>query len=119
ERGYECVRHWNHDRRRVNEWNMLVTGGAISEKRGRPIVERESMMIPPEDGYNPVSPGGEAVALELGWVGLLRRWMDVARRAGVDALSTSSFRPGDPSNLTLSRGIAFLLDLPDPAPGVT
>ncbi|HEU4730130.1 MAG TPA: hypothetical protein VFT22_19665, partial [Kofleriaceae bacterium] len=117
-RVYQCLRNWNLDRRRVNEWKMLVAGGAVSEKRGRPIVEPESMMIPPEDGYNPVNPGGEAVALELGWVGLLRRWMDVARRAGVDALATTPLVPGDPSNLALSRGIAFLLDLPDPAPGV-
>jgi hypothetical protein len=119
-RVYQCMRNWNLDRRRVNEWKTLVTGGAVSEHRGRPIVEPESMMLTPlpDDGWNPVNPTGEAVAVELGWVPLLRRWLDMARRAGVDVTSTGSFRPGDPSNLALSRGLAYLLDLPDPAPGV-
>lgn len=117
-RVYQCFRNWNLDRRRVNEWKMLVAGGAVSEKGGRPITQPESTMIPPavEDGWNPVNTAGEAVANQLGWVELLRRWVDVARRAGSDVLADAPLRPGDPSNVLLSRGLAYLLDLPDPRP---
>jgi hypothetical protein len=110
---YQCFRNWNLDRRRVNEWKMLVAGGARSEKRGRPAAEPDPMMLAPDESWRPQSPG-EDVANRVGWVPLLRRWLDVARRADADVTATGSLRPGDPSNLDLSRGLAFLLDLPDP-----
>jgi hypothetical protein len=112
-RVYQCFRNWNLDRRRVNEWKMLVAGGARSEKRGRPAAEPDPMMLAPDESWRPQSPG-EDVANRVGWVPLLRRWLDVARRADADVTATGSLRPGDPSNLDLSRGLAFLLDLPDP-----
>jgi hypothetical protein len=118
DRVYQCFRNWNLDRRRMNEWKMLVAGGAVSEKRGRPLAEPESTMIAPDaaDAWRPANADGEAVANELGWVETLRRWMDVARRNGGDVLSDAPLRPGDRSNVELSRGLAYLLDLPNPRP---
>jgi hypothetical protein len=57
----------------------------------------------------------ERTALSMGWVPMLRAWLDVARDPNVSAVSPSSLRPGYPGNLELSRGLAFLLDLPEPA----
>jgi hypothetical protein len=57
---------------------------------------------------------GEGVANQIGWVEVLRRWVDVARRTGNDVTAETVMRPGDPTNLALSQGLAFLLDLPDP-----
>jgi hypothetical protein len=113
---YQCFRNWNLDRRRVNEWKMLIAGGARSEKRGRPAAEPDPLMLSPDENWRPQSPG-EDVANRIGWVPVLRRWLDVARRGGDDVTADSVLRPGDPSNLELSRGLAFLLDLPDPAGG--
>ncbi|HET7504967.1 MAG TPA: hypothetical protein VFK02_28280 [Kofleriaceae bacterium] len=110
---YQCFRNWNLDRRRVNEWKMLITGGARSEKRGRPAAEPDALMLPPDENWRPQAPG-EDIANRIGWVPVLRRWLDVARRAGNDVTAPTVLRPGDPSNLELSRGLAFLLDLPDP-----
>lgn len=112
-RVYQCFRNWNLDRRRVNEWKMLIAGGARSEKRGRPPAEPDPLMLSPDENWRPQSPG-EGVANQLGWVELLRRWFDVARRAGNDVTAQTVMRPGDPTNLALSQGLAFLLDLPDP-----
>jgi hypothetical protein len=113
-RVYQCFRNWNLDRRRVNEWKMLIAGGARSEKRARPAAEPDALMLPPDENWRPQS-DGEKVANQIGWVPVLRRWLDVARRAGNDVTAADAvLRPGDPTNLELSRGLAFLLDLPDP-----
>ena len=112
---YQVFRNWNLDERRVNEWKMLVTGGAVSEKGGSPA-NPDSMQPTARAGWSVFSERGEPTANATGWVPLLKRWVDMARRPGVDSESTTSFRPGDPSNLQLSRAIAYLLDLPDPEP---
>lgn len=111
---YQVFRNWNLDRRRVNEWRMIVQGDALSEKGGAPD-RRDPAIAPLPDAWRSTSPAGEAVATRLGWLPLFRRWLDMAGRPGQDAASTDSFRPGDPSNADLSRAVAFLLDQTPPA----
>lgn len=111
---YQVFRNWNLDRRRVNEWRMIVQGDALSEKGGAPD-RRDPAMAPLPDTWRSTSAAGEAVATRLGWLPLFRRWLDMTGRPGQDAASADSFRPGDPSNADLSRAVAFLLDQTPPA----
>ena len=87
----QVFRDWNLNHRRVNEWRMLVEGGAFNE------------------------PDSPATASLLGWVPLLNRWLDMAHRPGQDSHGTARFRPQDPPNVDLSRALASLLSLPLPA----
>jgi len=120
----QAFRNWCIDRRRVNEWRMLVAGGAVSEKAGHPELPDRAMPRPSEPGWHPdpAVAGGERLANALGWVPLLRQWMDLlgdlARdpaAAGGDALAAAARRPDVPANAELSRAVAFLFDLPNPA----
>lgn len=111
---YQVFRNWNLDRRRINEWRMIIQGDALSEKGGAPD-RRDPAMAPLPDTWRSTSPAGEPVATRMGWLPLFRRWLDMAGRPGQDASSAASFRPGDPSNADLSRAIAFLLDQTPPA----
>ncbi len=114
---YQVFRNWNLDLRRVNEWKMLISGDATSEKRGAPgdpdPLQPETPLPDPTDlrGHE-----GEPTANRLGWVGTLTRWLDAARRPGVDMTEEQPFRPGDPTKLELSRAMAYLFDMPDPGP---
>lgn len=110
---YQVFRNWNLDRRRINEWRMLVGGGAISEKRGD--VTAADPAAPTEAGWTAGPVGGEKFSNQLGWVNVLRSWLDMARRPGTDTRAQSSFKPGDPKNLELSQALAFLFDMRDPA----
>ena len=107
-------RNWNLDRRRVNEWRMLIAGEAVNEKHGAADRRDPAMSAELTDSYQSPIGDGEPWARKLGWVNVLRRWMDVARRPTVDTQAATSLRPGDPTNLQLSQGLAFLLDLPVP-----
>ncbi len=112
-RVYQVFRNWNLDRRRENEWKMLVLGGAVSEKRGDATAADAA--LPPADPPPAVlTPAGEVTANAAGWVNVLRRWVEMARSPLSDTTDASSFRPGNPSNLELSRAMAFLLDMRDP-----
>jgi hypothetical protein len=110
---YQVFRNWNLNHRRINEWQMLIGGGAISEKGGAPASPDPLQSVP--SGWTAATPAGEGVANQLGWVPLMERWLDVASRPGVNSLADEAFRAGDPTNRTLSEGIAFLLDLAMPA----
>jgi hypothetical protein len=112
-RVYQVFRNWNLDRRRVNEWKMLVLGGARSEKRGD-AAATDPAMAPPDGEWRLRVPNGEDTANSLGWVRLLRAWLDMARRPEQDATADVAFRPGEPTNRALSRGLAYLLDMPEP-----
>ena len=114
-RVYQVFRNWNLDRRRVNEWKTLVIGGAESEKRGDPA-GADPAMPPVDANWFLRTPRGQSTAESMGWVPLLRSWIDMAKRPEADAQSTAPFRAGRPSNLALSRGMAWLLDLADPVP---
>ena len=52
--------------------------------------------------------------MRMGWVPLLRAWMDIVRRPGQDSLAATSFRPENPTNHELTRAMAWLLDMTDP-----
>jgi hypothetical protein len=111
---HQVFRNWNLNHRRVNEWQMLIGGSAISEKRGAPAAADPLQPSAPS-GFAALTPTGEGIANRLGWVPLLERWLDVASRPGIDSLAEKAFREGDPTNKRLSEGLAFLLDLPMPA----
>jgi hypothetical protein len=111
-RVYQVFRNWNLDRRRENEWKMLILGGAVSEKRGDASATDAAL---PLDAPAVLTAAGEATANAAGWVNVLRSWVEMARSPLSDTSdTTSSFRPGNPSNLALSRAMAFLLDMRDP-----
>lgn len=115
-RAYQVFRNWNLDRRRINEWRMLVLGGAVDEKAGTPAAPDFAMGATPS-GYAAAAPDGDAIARRLGWIPMLREWLDMSSRSGIDAAQAPAFRPGLPGNAALSRALAFLLDqTPPPAP---
>jgi hypothetical protein len=87
----KVFRDWNLNHRRVNEWRMLVEGRAYAEA------------------------DTDATANLVGWAPLFTRWLDMAHRPGISSHAPTSFRPGDPTNLALSKSLAFLLELPTPA----
>ena len=113
----QVFRNWNLDRRRVNEWKMMVSGGAASERRGDYRTVEEAAPIDPSDAGENFSDAfierrkaAEAIVLEHGWLGVFRSWVDMASRARTDTTSTEVFRPGVPANRDLSRAMAYLLD---------
>lgn len=110
---WQVLRNWNLDQRRVNEWRMLVSGNAVSEKRGQP--DRADPLQPavPADFRSP-TPGGEPVANRLGWTQSFKQWLDMAAQPGNDSHADTAPRAGATANVELSRAVAFLLDLPAP-----
>jgi len=121
----QVFRNWSLERRRVNEWRMLIAGGAFGEKGLHP--EGRDPMMPADTPaawtsplFNPAARApfdeGEAAARQLGWVPLLRKWLDVAARPNQNVLSDERFNPNDPPPHALSRGLAYLLDMTDPVP---
>jgi hypothetical protein len=115
---YQIFRNWSLDRRRVNEWRMLIAGGALSEKHGQPT-SYDSTMAKPELAswtapMGAASEEAEKTALKMGWVPLFRQWFDMSSRPDVKPLAEESLNPNNPTNRELSRGMAFLLDLADP-----
>ena len=121
---FQVFRNWNLDRRRVNEWRMLVAGGARSEKEGAPTRFDESMLRPPDPptwrapmdtAAADVIQEAERTALEMGWVPLFREWFDMTRRPTVDSLADERLNPNNPTNRAMTRAMAWLLDMPEPA----
>jgi hypothetical protein len=113
---YQVFRNWSLDRRRVNEWRMLVAGGALSEK-GESADGYDSAMTQPRDpAWTPQVAQGEATASARGWARVFRDWLTMAGKGGEDATNPAGngAGPGAPSNLDLSRAIAFLFDTPSP-----
>src|SRR5262249_19816950 len=47
----QVFRNWCLDRRRVNEWRMMVAGGALSEKGGHPELPDPAMPRPIDIGW--------------------------------------------------------------------
>ena len=131
---HQVFRNWSLDRRRINEWRMLVAGGAVSEKGGHPD-KADPAMLQPLNANNWTAPlakfsagnaaaeqkaqeaiaEGEAAALTMGWVPLFREWFDMAKRPDVNTTATERFKPANPTNRALSRGMAFVMDIEDPA----
>lgn len=131
EKVYQVFRNWNLDRRRVNEWRTLVAGNAFSEKGADragyddqmlrhqgpadPASWREALLGPIATPTQTAFDRGEATARQLGWVRMMREWMDVAGSPGQNPLDdTTAMRPGNPTNQSLGRAMAWLFDLSDP-----
>jgi hypothetical protein len=116
-RVYQVFRNWNLDRRRVNEWKTMVSGGAESERRGDYRAAEEASPVDRADAGETFSDAfiagrraAEATVLERGWLGVFRSWVDMTSRARTDSTATEVFRPGEPTNLDLSRAMAYLID---------
>jgi hypothetical protein len=90
----QVLRNWCLDRRRVNEWRMMVAGGALSES----------------GAADPTAAAGEKVANALGWAPLLRRWIGMVQAGGDPEDQT--VRAGGFKNSELSQALSFLLDSP-------
>jgi hypothetical protein len=110
---YQVFRNWNLQQRRVNEWQMLVGGNAVSEKRGQPKLP-DAMQPGVPAGWTALTEGGEKFANQMGWLPLMQKWLDAAGRPGVNSLADTRLHEGDPTNKELSQGVAFLFDLPMP-----
>ena len=130
---FQVFRQWNLDERRVNEWRMLVQGGADRDQSdpvhadpgmrpnpvpGAPAYVNAAQNAPPA----PPAPAPDVVARALGWVPLWRAWSRMASDVTADSSSavpmsyTPSVTLGDgtqlqPSNADLTNAIRFLLDL--------
>ena len=70
----QIFRNWNLDRRRENEWRMLVEGGAYSDKGTDPSRYDEALLQPKDPDTGAGLPAGEAFANQLGWIPLMRQW---------------------------------------------
>lgn len=115
----QVFRRWNLDERRLNEWRMVVSGRAASEKvpGGGP----DPLLSTPAHAGPAGAALGEPVATALGWVPLWRAWLRVATDPGADVesavampytpVTTLSDGVRRPTNAELSLGIRFLLDL--------
>jgi hypothetical protein len=113
----QVFRNWNLDRRRVNEWKMMVSGGAESERRGDYRAAEEAASVDAADAnavFTDAFVAGrrsaEATVLDKGWLGVFRSWVDMASRARTNTSDTQVFRPGEVSNRDLSRAMAYLID---------
>ncbi|HYI00864.1 zinc dependent phospholipase C family protein [Hyalangium sp.] len=107
---YQVFRNWNLDRRRLNEWRMILTGGAHSEKSAPG--EYDSALPHPRDTDWSAGAPGEDTANDMGWVPVLREWL--ARAAQRSSVIDPVAPVNGPASRELSRALAFLLDLPDP-----
>ncbi len=113
----QVFRNWNLDRRRVDEWKTIVSGGAASERRGDFQATEEAVSIDPldageqfTDAFVEQRRAADTVVRDLGWLGVFRAWVDMAGRSRTDTTSDEVFRPGTPSNRDLSRAMAYLID---------
>lgn len=112
-KAWQVLRNWNLDHRRANEWCMLIGGNAVSEKHG--AADRSDVLQPlmPAAHRTPAA-AGEGVANQLGWTRAFGQWLDMASQRANDSVQDRAARAGVPTNLQLSRAVAYLLDLPSP-----
>ena len=113
---HQVLRNWNLDRRRVNEWRMIVSGGALSEKGVTPEAYDAAMHEPRDPAWRPGVTTNEHTLRALGWVPTLRAWARMAARhdhSAIDGLAPAA-GVGFPPNQELSRALAYLFDMPDP-----
>jgi hypothetical protein len=112
---YQVFRNWNLNHRRANEWRMLISGGAVSEKAGRP---RDPDPLQPEfpAAQRGPSAAGADIANRIGWAPLLKQWLDMARRTEMDTYDATVRHAGEFSNRDLSRALAYVLHQPGPDP---
>lgn len=94
---HRVFRNWDLDRRLVDEWRLLVHGGAR--------VDAATAALP-----------GATVLHQEGFVGTLRKWMNVVDRVTESAISDAPSADGgdEPTNHALSLAMAHLFDLTEP-----
>jgi hypothetical protein len=118
----EVFRKWNLDERRLNEWRMLVAGGARSEKLGDPESADPLMRIRTTPHPGADTQAGEEIATAMGWIPMWRAWIrmasDPAADTGADLAMPYSTQyeaadgtPTRPTNAELSNGVRYLLEL--------
>jgi hypothetical protein len=120
---FRVFRQWNLDERRVNEWRMVVHGGAASE-RYQPVGSPAGTLA--DEGVRPQAPAspiatGETLANAMGWVPMWRAWTRMAADPLSDATAASAERHTPvvnsaagrtpPTNQELTDAMRFLLDL--------
>ena len=90
-------RNWSLDRRLVDEWREIVTGGAM--------VDATAAADP-----------GQSTLMQQGWIPTLRKWLRVVDDQAVGAAdgAARSAGPNEPTNLALSQAMAHLLSMPAP-----
>lgn len=126
----QVFRRWNLDERRLDEWRSLMTGHGATAAPADPMNGTVNRMLrTPPATYNAQNlPAGRAIAEAMGWLPLWRAWLRVAAltaatpAANVGSNSTAGNPlvtfpgggpPRRPTNLELTNGIRFLLDLGD------
>jgi hypothetical protein len=119
---HQVFRQWNLDERRVNEWKMLIAGGAQSEKGSHP--ERaDSGMRPAPDDYVSRAPEGEPIATNLGWLNAFKAWKAIGADTQADGtidrahsasptLRLAGQQPRQATARELTNAMRFLFDLP-------
>jgi hypothetical protein len=115
---YQVFRNWSLDRRRINEWRMLVAGGALNEK-GQAADGYDSAMTQPRDpgwALRGLPPEAEATVLARGWARVLREWLIMSGNTAQNGIDPAGRGAGAeaPANVDLSRAVAFMFDMPDP-----
>jgi hypothetical protein len=113
---YQVFRNWSLDRRRINEWRMLVAGRALSEKFEAADSYDSAMTQPRDANWKAQVVAGERFALDRGWARVLREWLTMAGKTAENAVNATGHGagPAAPTNQQLSQALAFLFDLPDP-----
>lgn len=110
----QVFRNWSLDRRRVNEWRMLVAGNALSEKGGAADGYDAAMPQPRDPSWRNQVPAGEPVVRQKGFVPLLRAWLAMASQTTQSAIDPSAADSDGVSNRELSLAMAHLFDMPEP-----
>lgn len=111
-------RQWNLDERRINEWRMLICGGAQAEPTDAELPRIGAAAAPPA-----VMAGTETLANAIGWVPAFRAWQRIATDPVEDCMSDrpAPYNPivrvgagldVQPSNQQLTEVMRYLLDLP-------
>jgi hypothetical protein len=113
---YQVFRNWSLDRRRLNEWRMLVGGHALSEKFEAADSYDSAMTQPRDPAWKTQVAAGERFALDRGWAPALREWLTMAGKNDQNAVDAAGHGagPSAPTNQQLSQALAFLFDLPNP-----
>lgn len=122
----QVFRRWNLDERRLDEWRSLMTGHGATAVPADALVGAQNPMIRTQPtGYQPQPEAGRVLAEAMGWLPLWRTWLGVAGTVGQDVASNAaapasrplvSFPDGTskrPTNLDLTNGVRYLLDMGD------
>ncbi len=128
---FQVFRNWSLDRRRINEWRMLVAGKGRSDKPAGAAAAYDPAMpqgdLAPEVGVelwrapldfatdDDALPMGEGAARGFGWIPTLREFSRlVAEDLDLASTDTDPVRPDVPTPQAIARAMAWIVDAPDP-----